>query len=208
MYVCMYQLFFHLCIYVSIYLIIILYTADCFATKLAFFPPQTIVPQRNSACFLFTNGTGVGHCQSDTHAGTGTNTGTGTGTNTGTGTGTNTGTGTHTGPGTGTNTGPGTGASTGPAASFYHASVSLQQQRVSLAQWLTRWAHMLQVEGSNFAYLAPHPHPHPPGPVFHSFDPSEAGHVWLVSSSIWSDWFQLHCPSVDFVFTGDTSDFV
>ena len=40
------------------------------------------------------------------------------------------------------------------AVSFYHACVSLQRQRVSIAKWLAHWAYKLQVEGSNLAYAA------------------------------------------------------
>ena len=45
-----------------------------------------------------------------------------------------------------------------PAYSLYHASVSLQQQRVSIAQCIARWwAHMLQVVVLKLAYPAPPP---------------------------------------------------
>ena len=40
------------------------------------------------------------------------------------------------------------------ALSLCHTSVSLQWQRVSIVQRLVRWAHQLQVKGSNLAYPA------------------------------------------------------
>ena len=45
--------------------------------------------------------------------------------------------------------------STVPAASLYHASVSLQWQRVSIARWLTCRARKLSVEWSNLAFPIP-----------------------------------------------------